>query len=164
MKSENEIHFKYSFEIVKDGLVLDAWDEINIVPVEGLNHFLAVVLNQGAQVPAWYVGLYENDYTPVAGDVMASFPGLAGEISTYSGNRPQAIFGTATGGASSNENSRAEFIFSGVKTVRGGFISSSATKGATSGVLLSAVKLATAKTMDADSELRVTVGISFTST
>ena len=165
MKIENsEVHFEYLFEIVKNGEVVDSWKETNLVPTQGLNHILDVVLKQGTPIPAWYVGVYEGDYTPVAGDTAATFPGLATEISAYAETtRPLVSFSAPSAGASSNSASRAEFSFNAIKTVRGGFVSSVNGKGSTSGLLLSAVKLTTPKAMDAESILLVTVGITLTS-
>lgn len=159
--------FTYLVEVVKDGVVLDSEVVHNIVPLEGIHHALGVLLLDATKVTQWYIGLYENDYTPVTGDVMSTFPtsGVALEVTTYAGaNRLAFTPGAASAGSVTNATNRAEFEFNATKTVRGGFISSSGTKAGTTGVLLSAVKFASAKSMEDGAILRVTAGLTITST
>ena len=164
MNENKEVHFEYLFEKVVAGEVVDSWKETNIVPTEGLNHIINTVLNGGAQVSTWYLGLYEGNYTPVAGDTMATFPGLATETTAYTAStRLAGVFSAAAGGVSDNSASKAEFEFNASKTIYGGFISSVATKSSTSGTLLSAVKFTTSKAMESGATLRVTAGLTLTS-
>lgn len=160
--------FEYLVEVVRpDGSVDESQTEIveNLVPTEGLNHFLNVVLKGAGQVTTWYIGLYGNNYDPQATDTMATFPGTAGEVTTQytEATREEFVEGTVAAGAVDNSASPAEFTFTETDTVYGGFISSVSTKGSTSGTLLSAVKFATAKSMAADGVLRVTAGFTIVS-
>lgn len=156
--------FTYTVEVVKDGVVVDSEVVHNIMPIEGLNHVLGVTLLGASQVTQWYVGVYENDYTPLPGDDMATFPGLAGESTAYvNATRHALTMGAASGGVSDNSAARTEIEFTATKTIRGGFIASTPTKGATAGVLLSAVKFATPKAVEAGAILRLTAGLQLTS-
>ena len=58
----------YHVELVRNGEVVDSETVRNIVPIEGLNHAVSVIMKQGAQAAAWYVGLFEGNYSPVPGD------------------------------------------------------------------------------------------------
>lgn len=167
IESKGKIGFKYLIEVIKDGKVVDSEVVENIIPTEGLNHMLNVVLNGTTPVTDWFIGLYENDYTPLATDAMATFPGagVALETTAYTAAARLALTtAAAAAGAVTNTANKAEFTFNATKTIRGGFISSSSTKGGTTGTLLSAVKFATAKSMEADAILRVTAGLTLTST
>lgn len=164
MKDNLPIQFKYLIEVVKDGRVIDSEVVDNIVPTEGLNHILNTVLKGGVQVPQWYLGVYEGNYTPVAGDTAAGFAAAATESSSYSGTtRPAYTPGAVAGGAVSNSTSVTEFTFNAQKTIYGGFMVSSNVRGGTAGVLLSAVKFASAKAMEPGAILRVTAGLTLNS-
>jgi hypothetical protein len=151
--------FTYLVEVIKDGVVTDSETVHNLIPVEGINHMLGVTFKGASQVTSWYVGLFEGDYTPLPSDDAATFPGLATETTAYDETVREALtLGTVTGGVVDNSASRAEFTFNATKTVRGGFISSSSVKGGTTGVLISAVKFASPKSLDSGAILRVTAG------
>lgn len=138
----------------------------NLVPIEGLNHMLSSEFKGGSQVTSWYIAPFGNDYTPLATDTAALFPGalVASEITAYTqGTRVDFTSGTPSGGVLSNTGAEAEFTFPGETTVRGLFMSSVATKGATSGVLISAAKLSSALTIPAASTLKVSADFTLTS-
>lgn len=136
----------------------------NIMPKEGVNHMEAVTLLGASQVTTWYLGLFANDHTPQWGDVMATFPGLAGEITAYDNPTRYALaFDNPVGGVVSNQTTPVLVEPTSAITVQGGFITSSAAKGATTGVLLSAVKETTPRTVNPGEVLRVTTGLNITS-
>lgn len=154
----------YQFEQWRGGRLIDTWESRNIIPVEGLNHILSVVVANGSQNTTWYVGLFEGNYTPVTGDTMATFVASATECDDYDeAARPAFVESAPSGGSTSNASSKAEFTMSAAKTIYGVFLSSVATKNATSGTLLSASKFSTAKVVDNDDILRVTVTLTLTS-
>lgn len=157
--------FKYLVELVdKDGNVVDSEEVHNLVPIEGLNHFLNVVLKGSAQAPNWFIGLFEGNYTPTTNDVMATFAAAATETTVYSGGTRKALtLGTVVAGAVDNTASAAEFPFSTNKTIYGAFISSSSSQGGTSGVLLSAVRFSSPKAAQPDFTLRVPAGFALAS-
>jgi hypothetical protein len=158
--------FVWTFEVVDNetGEVRDSETVHNIMPTEGLNHMLATELKGGAQVANWYVGVYEGAYTPVATDTMATFPANATECTTYAGaTRPALTLGAIANGAVDNFAATTDFAFNAMKTVYGGFVSSSSAKGGTAGFLLSAVRAASAKLLDDTSTLRVKVSFTMVS-
>lgn len=157
------MHFNYEIEHVRDGKVIDKFDAKNLIPTEGLNHMLSVVVADGVKVSTWYVGIYEGDYTPIATNTAANFPGLATECTAYSeGARPTFTEGAVSAGAVDNSASKAEFTMSAPKTIYGCFLVSTATKGATTGTLLSAVRFGTAKAAVAGDVLRISAPLSLT--
>lgn len=157
------MHFNYEFEHVRNGVVIDRWKEKNLIPNEGLAHMLDVTCKGGSQVGTWYVGIYEGNYNPVATDTAATFPGLATECSAYAeATRQTWNEGAVSGNSVSNTLNKAEFTINASKTIYGCFLVSVAAKGATSGILLSAVKFGTSKAYTAGDVLRVTAPVSLT--
>jgi hypothetical protein len=156
--------FRYTFDFIKDGRVVDSETIDNLMPTEGLNYMITAGMKGGSQIATWYVGLYEGNYTPVAGDTAATFPGLATECTTYDeAARLEWVEGSVASGAVSNSASRAEFTSNALKTIYGGFLSSSATKGSTAGTLLSVVRFSSPKTFEVGTIVRVTAGFTMTS-
>ena len=165
MNNEAAAGFTYLVEVVDaHGNVTDSETIHNLMPIEGLDHVLSTVLKSGAQVTQWFIGVYENLYSPTPNDTMALFPASAGESTAYvATTRPAFTAGTIATGSVDNSAAKAEFAFTGTKTIIGGFISSSSAKGSTSGVLLSAVRFGSAKSVDASSTLRITAGFTMAS-
>lgn len=136
---------KYSFEHIRDGVVIDAWEDSNLIPLEGINGVLGVGFHAAAQQTAWYMGIGSGNYTADATDTGANIAARVTEITTYAGNRPQVVFGAPAAGSISNSASKVTFTFSApVATVTNLFIVSAATGNA--GLITSSLKLATAKT------------------
>lgn len=157
MDSKAHFGFTYTVETIKDGKVIDREVVKNLIPIEGLNHIGDVALNGATQITTWYVGLFEGAYTPTPSDVMATFPTAATECTAYTGDRKALDLAAFSGGAADNQANRAEFVgTTDGKLVQGGFVSSSPTKGATTGVLISAVRFPSPKTLDNGTTLRVT--------
>lgn len=147
--------FIWTFEhLSKDGHVVDV--QHNLMPLEGLNHWIDVLLGKAPQQALWHIGLFSGDYTPVPSDTALTFPVQATEFTAYEGaGRKPFVAAAASGGESHNHATPAEFTFTGNGTIYGGFISSASGKGATSGVLLSAVRFAVPKTKEPTDVLRV---------
>jgi threonine dehydrogenase-like Zn-dependent dehydrogenase len=159
--------FAYKFDVInQNGDTVDSWEARNIVPNEGLDYITSVALLGGAQSTTWYFAPYENDYTPIAADVAATFPGagVALECTAYvSATRPALTLVKTAAGVVDNTAAKADLEFNATKTVRGGFIVSTSAKGATSGTLLSAVKFPVAKLLETGFILRITAGMTITS-
>ncbi len=131
----------------------------NLVPSEGLNHLLNVTLKGATPVNTWYIGLFEGDYTPTPDVTAATLPGLATECTAYNpATRVEFQEGTVANGAVDNAAALAEFTFTADKIVRGSFLSSAQSKGATSGVLLSVVRFPSPRVQAAGSKLTVLAG------
>ena len=130
-----------------------------MTPIEGRNHLLAVEYKGASQVPTWYIGLYEGDYTPTDDVTAATLPGLATECTAYSeSTRVPFVPGTVAAGAVSNAASLARFTFNAPKTIHGTFMTSASAKGSTSGVLASVVRFPSPRTFAAGDTLDVFAG------
>ena len=157
--------FEYVIETVRDGVVIDREVVHNLIPIEGINYLINAGIKGASQLSSWFVGLYEGNYDPVPGDTAATFPAAATELTAYSeAARPALTLGAVALGAVDNQASRAEFTgTTNGKLVYGGFVSSASAKGSGSGVLLSAVRFTSPKSLDAGTILRVTAGFSIIS-
>ena len=157
--------FTYTLETVKNGQVIDKEVVHNLIPVEGINYLINTGLKAGAAFPAFYVGLFEGAYTPLPADTMATFPAAATELVAYAETTRRAlVLGAVSAGAVDNVASKAEFTgTTNGKLAHGGFICSAPAKGAATGVLISAVRFTSPKTLDAGTVLRVTGGFQITS-
>lgn len=157
--------FKYLVEVIDpSGKVVDSSVEKNLMPLEGQHYVLESLFKGGAVAATWYIGLYSGAYTPSQDDVMATFSAQATEATDYVESLRQAFVpGSVDAGNVSNVLSKAEFEFPSDKIITGGFMSSAAGKGGTSGVLISAVRFSSPKSLSAGSILRVTAGFSLAS-
>ena len=158
MISKTQVGFVYTFRHYRNGVLLETIEQKNLMPGEGINHMLGLLVG-GAQFPAWYIGLYGNAYTPQASDKMLTFPGLAGEVSAYAGDRKAFVPIAVSGGTLTNIGNEAEFTFDANVTVHGGFMGSHQTKGGTAGVLLSAVQLPSSRNFLAGDTISVGAGL-----
>lgn len=127
----------------KDGNLKWTAESKNLVVNGGLQYMAGTALTSVAQVTTWYLGLYGAgaSNTPAASDTMSSHSGWT-ENTTYSNaTRVAAVFATATTANPSivtNAASPAAFNINGTTTIGGAFLTSSSTKGGTTGTLFSA--------------------------
>ena len=127
----------------KDGNLKWTAESKNLVVNAGLAYMAGTALTSVAQITTWYLGLYGSgaSNTPAAGDTMSSHAGWT-ENTTYSNaTRVAATFVTATTANPSvvtNAASPAAFNINGTTTIGGAFLTSSSTKGGTTGTLFSA--------------------------
>lgn len=125
----------------------------NLLPDQGLIHMLSVVLNNGTKLPSWYLSLYAANYTPLAALTAASYPATASEITSltegYTETTRQLWTPTApTTPLIDNLANKAAFTIATASslTVNGAALLSEATRGAVTGVLVSATKFSAART------------------
>ena len=142
-----------------DGRIIWTDHGTNLVVTEGLNYLIST------DIPAatLYIGLTDGSPTPAAGDTMASHVGWT-EITAYDEAARQAWGqGAASGGVTTNATA-ATFTASGTTNVGGGFLTTVATKGGTTGTLFS-VKAATEgnRALVADDTLDVTISLTVSS-
>lgn len=157
-----KVGFRYTLEhIATDGSIISTEVVDNLIPDEGRDYMLAAAMLAGSQFPTWYLGLYTEERIPVVGDDMASLLGDAVESVTYDGSvRLPLVTDALNDGLFSNASTPAEFDYLvSAETVRGGFITSSPTRGTTTGLLLSAVLFPSPKILEAGATLRVTAGL-----
>lgn len=150
---------KWGFEHWKQGELVETIPvTCNLTPHEMLD-LNAGALFDGSAIPsAWYIGLYETDYTPTPTVSAATINALAVECVSYTETTRQLFVPTTSGiGAVNNEAAPAEFNMSATKNIYGGFVSSQPTKASPTGVLMSVVKIPSVKNVDSTSILRVKI-------
>lgn len=156
--------FVYVYECFdKDGNLKWSSREENLIPNQGRDYMLTAALLSGAQLPNWYIGLYETAYNPVATDTLITLLANATECTAYTtagAQRLQLTPSPLSNGVFSNIDSPAEFTFTSNKTVYGGFITSNGSQGNTGGTLLSVVSNGSPKSVDVGEILKVTAGLS----
>lgn len=159
---ENKTKFGgfFTIEHIRNGEVIDKWEDHNIVVDEGLNYILDSALSGATPATTHYVGLFKNNYTPISTNVMATFPGagIANEANTEydEASRPTWSEAGVSAKTITNSASPATFTFNTPVTIYGAFLSSNATKAGTSGVLISAAKFSAARSMLAADVLNIT--------
>lgn len=156
---------------VREGKVI--YEEIgkNLLPYEGLNYVLDSALKGGAQHTSWYCSLFKNNITPALTDTANAALGSSGSYGEVTDsdvepttNRPQVIWGTITDGVVDNSDNRCEFTCVATSlTVYGGFVTTTQPKLDNTGILLSAKRFSTARTLLQDDILYVVVRIVATS-
>lgn len=157
--------FTYTTDLYRNGEFVERTVDHNIVPDQMLNHILSVLFKGDSASPNYYVGLFEGNYTPVAGDTMAAFPAASTEMTAYAETTRQAVtFGAVASGNVDNTAALATFTGNTAgKQALGGFVCTSPTKGGTGGILCSAVQFSSPRSLAVGEELRVTVGFQIAS-
>ncbi len=176
-KEKTKVGGVFKFEQLRDGKVIDKWFEHNIVVAEGLRYILDAALNNGSGVsviPSFYVSLFKNNYTPTASDSAGGATPFAdaaqaGEVTaevSEATRQPWALPATpATTQTLSNSASPASYTFISATavTINGAFLISENTKGGTTGILISASKFTTSRTLQQNDILKVTYEINASS-
>jgi len=139
----------------------DAWEESNITTDEGVTHALDVVFSGGAKKSAWYMSLFNDDYTPLGSDTYQS-PGYT-ESSNYSqGARPTWQEAGVASKSITNAANVASFTMTASETIYGGSLLSASTKGdsASGEVMYCSSQFTTSRDVEIDDILKVTATIS----
>jgi len=117
----------------KDGNLRWEDEGFNLIVTTGVN----AILDGGFGTATWYMGLTDNSPTPNAADTMASHAGWA-ETQNYTEATREVLSFSAASSGSKATSADAQFnIDTGGDAVGGIFISSSSTKGGTTGTLFS---------------------------
>ncbi|MES2247583.1 MAG: hypothetical protein V4645_09890 [Pseudomonadota bacterium] len=155
MNTRGKSGFDFFLEVVRpDGRVSQRERVHNLMPDEGRDHGTGVIFKGAQQVLTWYIGLYEGNYTPQPDAKASTIAALAAECTTYSSaQRVAFVPGAVANGSVDNGANKAEFVMTAAKTVYGGFIVSASPKGATTGVLISAVRFTSPKVLDVGDKL-----------
>lgn len=146
----------YYAKHLRNERLIDEFDTHNLVTNQGLDSLLGVMFNSSSQITTWFIGIFSGNYTPIATDTAATFPGSATEITAYTNSTRPAFIGVEATQNITNTASVAAYTFNAPVTVYGGFLSSSAVKSGVAGVLFSAAKFTAAKTMEAGDQLLIT--------
>lgn len=136
MKSSAKPRGRFVADLVRNGKVIGTFKGHNDVTTAGKNHILETQFSGGTPVTTWYIGLINDDPTPVllAADTLASHTGWA-ELTPgtdYTGNRLAWVEASASAGSKGTTSATA-FPMLTTKTVHGILISSVAS--GTSGTL-----------------------------
>lgn len=147
-------------EHVRNGEVIDTQISENIVVDEGLTHILDVALSGGSQDTTWFVGIFKNNYTPVAGNVASTFAdaGVAGEATTEidETTRPAWTEAGVTSKTITNSASPATFTANTTVSIYGAFLISDNTLGGTTGTLMAASKFSSVRNLLSTDVLNIT--------
>jgi hypothetical protein len=149
----------------------DERSDSNLLTTEGLNHMLDVTLHDASKVTTWYVKLFSGNVTVLATWTAANFTSNATEITSNSegyseSTAPVYVEAAAAAGVTTNTASKAAFTIATTTsvTVWGAALSSSSTKGGTTGTLMSASKFGAVRTLYNTDVFNVGYSITLTST
>lgn len=141
----------------RKGIVIDEWDDHNLVVNQGLNYQLGVALQGVAQISAWYLGIFQGNYTPVLTDTAATVSVNSTECSSYTQGARQLWQPAAAASQSiTNSANPATFTFNAAVTVYGAFMVSSNAIGGTSGTLWGEAAFSSAKAVSSGDQLLIT--------
>lgn len=143
-----------------DGEV-EKFDFDNICTYQGLISLLNTMFAGTGQITNWYLGVFQNNYTPVVSDTASTFVSSAGEFTGYSGGaRPTFTAAAASGSPTlGNSAAAATFTFTGSATLYGAMLASVATPGSGAGVLFSAAQFGSPKNVGSGDQLILTYTI-----
>lgn len=155
--SDMRVGGKFIVEHRRNGETLDITEEPNLVVNEGLDKLLDVMFNGATQITTWYLGIFEGNYTPVAGLTAATVTSASTESTAYaSATRPEYVEAAASSQSLTNSANRASFVFNATKTIYGAFLVSSSVKSGTTGTLFSAARFSASKSVVSTDELLLT--------
>lgn len=147
----------FSGEIIRDGKVIEQFEDHNLVVNEGLDSLINIMLHAGTQITSWYIGLFEGNYTPVATVTAATIASAATESTAYNETTRQLYNNAASSGQSTtNSANKATFTINATKTMYGAFLISNSTKSGTTGTLFAAAAFSTAKSVVSGDQLLLT--------
>lgn len=150
----------FAIEHYRDGKLLASEVIPNIVTNQGLDYILETAMSGGSQNLTHYIGIFANNYTPQATDVMATFAGVgvADEITTEVAETTRPTWVEPGIGAQTITNSASPAVFTANTTVSayGAFLSSSNVMDGTAGVLVAASKFAAVRNLLNTDTLNVT--------
>jgi hypothetical protein len=134
------------------------WTETvdNLVVNVGLNDVLTQYFKGASYTAAFYVGLKDSG-TIAAGDTMASHAGWTEDTNYSNANRPTLTLGSVSGQSVDNSASKAVFNINGTATIAGAFVSTSNTKGGTTGTLYGAADFGASRAVLSTDTLNVTI-------
>jgi len=132
----------------------DERQDPNLLPDASILNILNVVFGATAKQANWYVSLYANAINPAANWTAANYASTAGEITSLTEGfsevtRPAWTPGVAAAGAIDNLSARATFsiVCTTSLTVNGAGLHSENTRGGTTGVLGSAARFGSTRTL-----------------
>lgn len=144
-------------QLVRDGVVIDEWEDHNLVVNEGLNALLDIMFHGTTQVATWYLAPFEGNYTPVATVTAATITAASTECTAYNeAARVEFVEAAAASQVTTNSASKATFTFNATKTIYGAFLASASAKSATTGTLFAAARFSASKAVVSGDQLLLT--------
>lgn len=150
------VHLGGVFTALADGVPVALGH--NLVMNAALNTFLNQLFRNAAQNPNYYIAPFSNNLAPVATLTAANFNENQTEFVNYTeASRPAwTTNGASTAQALSNSNSLAQYTFgTGGGTVHGAALFTVATKGASTGLLVSAGLFDSSAALNAGGRLQI---------
>lgn len=142
MNDKLKLGGRFVFRYYEKGELKWRKESKNLVVNEGLNHVLDILFAGASQITTWYVMLLASTPVPAAADTMSSHSGWTEQTGYTEGTRQEYV-DVRTAQTVSNTASKATFTFSGSGTIGGAALTSSNTKGGTTGTLLCASAFST---------------------
>ena len=130
------------WDAFRDSHALLRTHDHNLIPNEGLNLVLDILRPAGqAKASGFYFAPFEGNYTPAATITAAAIVAAATECTAYGEATRAAWIPSEPAGQTMNNSSGLGVVtFNASKNIYGAFISTVATKSATTGALLSAAR------------------------
>lgn len=150
----------------RGGTLIDRFADPNIIPEQGRNHFLDVVVHGAAQISPWSMALFSGNVTPGSTLTGQSFAGTCTEFTGYDETgRVTFDEGAAASGVTDNGANRAVFTINTVGTIYGGALLSASAKGANgaSDICLAAARFSASRPVQVGDELSVKYTLTVTS-
>jgi len=122
----------WKIEHYRKGQLIDHWEQKNVNTTQGLNHMLDVTFHGTTAIGTWYMGLFEDDYTPLVSNTYAA-PGFTESTAYTEATRPAFVEAAASSKVTSNNASKAAFTMNATKTIYGAFLCGGGTDGSTKG-------------------------------
>ena len=117
-KSKIKIGTWWEYELIRQGKLIDHWENGNVTTDEGLDFMLNAMFHGTAAVGTWYIGIFESNTTPLVTHTYA-VPGFT-ECSAYTEAARQAFVEAAASGKSiTNAANKATFTINDTKTIYG---------------------------------------------
>lgn len=134
----------------------------NLITTEGANAMLSVAVGGGTQYATWYIAPFSGNVSVTDAWTAANFAATATELTTQYSEGTRVAFSESVPASKSTNNTANPAVMTAATTnvnVWGLGLLSSSTKGATSGILLSAAKYPTVRTLPAIGD---TLGLKYT--
>lgn len=105
---------RYSFELIRDGQVIDAWQDDNLLTTEGRNYILDTLLSGSSYTASWFLSLYTAG-SAAAGNTYAA-PVVTEVTSSVLATRPAVTWASAASGSKASNTIACNFIGSATVT------------------------------------------------
>lgn len=142
---------------IRNGKIIDEWDDHNLITDEGINNLLDVYLRNQTNAGTWYIGLFEGNYTPLVTDTGATIAANADETTALTNTvRPTWTPAAAAAKAITNSASKATFTFNADTTIYGGFLISNNVIGGNTGKCFAASRFTSSKAVGNGDQILLT--------